>query len=135
MAVADPFESQTRLRLFALPWAMERAVSVIGADNARPVQPAVVRAFTAMTADLACIQHQAEQRPWLSQLSEQAEVGPRAAWCPTATRRKQVQGPERKIKKTKCAINTVILVYTVYFLSLPINGVGLGRFRARRGRD
>jgi putative two-component system response regulator len=72
VAVADAFEALTSLRLFARPWAMERAVSVIGADNGRRFDPAVVRAFTAATGDLARLQRQFDQRVWLSPLSERA---------------------------------------------------------------
>ena len=72
VAVADAFEALTSLRLFARPWAMERAGAVIGADNGRRFDPAVVRAFTAGAADLARVQRQFDQRGWLSPLSERA---------------------------------------------------------------
>jgi len=72
VAVADAFEALTSLRLFARPWAMERAMSVIGADNGRRFDPAAVRAFTAASDDLARIQRQFDQQAWLSPLSERA---------------------------------------------------------------
>ncbi|MDH4390720.1 MAG: response regulator [Aquabacterium sp.] len=72
VAVADAFESLTSLRLFTRPWAIERAMAVIGADNGRRFDPVVVRAFTAAAADLARIQRQFGQRAWLSPLSERA---------------------------------------------------------------
>lgn len=72
VAVADAFEALTSLRLFTRPWALERAVTVIGADNARRFDPAVVRAFTAAAGDLARIQRQFDRRGLLTPLSERA---------------------------------------------------------------
>ena len=72
VAVADAFEALTSLRLFARPWALERAVAVIGADNGRRFDPAVVRAFKAAAADLARIHGEFDRRGLLTPLSEQA---------------------------------------------------------------